>query len=280
MSIDSVPLIKTNNIFHCVDMNEAPYVRVLMNSILCNTKNKSLLKFYIFTDCHETSLYVKESIGKLAITDEQYVIKHINADDTCFIKSNMKIKNTGNPYIHNVMNFARFWLSQYFDDCNDGLYLDIDTIVIGDVAEIFEKYDLATTKLYAVRLYETNNKYHEIRDITKKDGYEFFNAGLYYFDCKYWRDNNLTDKCKNIMINHKNSKRGFFNLGTQPILNIAFFEKYGEIPKEWNVMNVGYGPIVEINFENSKMLHWCGSNKPWNDGCRYREHWKKYDNFL
>lgn len=264
----------TNNIFHCVDMNEAPYICVLINSILSNTKNRSLLKFHILTDCNNTSEYIEKSIRKLSISDAQYMIKHINEDDTHFIKSTMRINDISNPYIHNIMNFARFWLPQYFEDCNNGLYLDIDTIVIGDIAEIFEKYDLDITKLYAVRLYETN---HKIHNIIKKNGYEFFNAGLYYFDCKYWRDNNLTDECKNIMIKHKNSKDGLFHLGTQPILNIIFFEKYAELPKEWNVMGIGYSQTSETNLQNGKMIHWCGSNKPWHSECRYREYWEKYN---
>jgi len=264
------------NIFFCVDNNESPYVTTLMNSIITNASNKQLLNFCIFVDSIDTSKFLENEIEKIKSECKiNYNFKCLGEEDANFIKSNMRLIDVSNKYIQNIMNFARLWLPLYFNDCNSGLYLDIDTIVLGDVIEIFKKYNFKSSKFYAVRLHETT---HTISGIVKKKNYEFFNSGLYYFDCEYWRDNNLTEKCKDIMIEHKNSENGLFRLGTQPILNILFFEKYVELPSEWNLMGIGSDfSITPSKVKKGKMLHWCGINKPWIDGSKYNKYWKKYN---
>ena len=50
-----------------------------------------------------------------------------------------------------------------------------------------------------------------------------FNAGIYIFNFKKWINEKLSDKCISIMKEHK--EKNLFKGGTQPILNLIYYNR-------------------------------------------------------
>jgi len=248
------------NIFFSIDINDAMIICTLINSIVSNTMQISLIKFNFLVDSIPTKTYIENDIYTKFGNTILYNIKVLNNDDALFINNNIRI--IGPSYICNTMNFARFFIADYFFDIDFGLYLDSDIIVQSDITELFDCCLSKKRNICAVQLTEKNTIH--------------FNAGMYFFDCNFWRNNNLTEKCKNIMVEHKNSENGLFTLGTQPILNLVF-KNYGKLPRKWHLQHLGYNSKIKSDaLQNAKLLHWNGPQKPWKEIGLYKELWIKY----
>lgn len=251
------------NIFFSIDMNDAIIIHALINSIMSNTDKISELQFNFLLDSNTTKEYIDDMMRTMFST-AIYSTNVLNNIDIMFINNNIRIK--GPQYLHNTMNFARFWLPIYFPDVDFGLYLDSDMIVLSDIKDVFEYCLFKDSPFWAVKVRED------------RKGSKKFNAGMYCFDCNYWKRNNITTKCKDIMIEHKNSRDGLFELGTQPILNIIF-NKYGNLPTKWHVQHLGYETSIDKTMLNDAcLLHWNGHKKPWKNDGLYKEFWNKYNN--
>ncbi len=260
------------NICFSTDINESKYLHVVINSILKNTKSPENIFFFILVDNDESIQIINQNI-----TNKNNVnLKILHYNDKKFILENMKVLcNYSSQHISNVMNFARFFLPFMFN-IDEFLYLDVDIIVKKDIFDLKRETDLIKFPLWAVHNVtmifsdEIKEKYSIIKN-------KYFNAGVMYIDSKYWRENNITEKCKNIMIEHKNSEEGMFKLGTQPILNIIFNNISGSLDEKWNLNELGFNPsISREKLDDTYILHWAGKQKPWKKDGLYKNEWYEY----
>jgi predicted transcriptional regulator len=258
------------NICFSVDINEAKYVPTIINSILSNSKSNII--FNVLCDNDNSVDTIKNLITKI-----QYKV-NINYDiireeEREFIDNNMRVIHS--QYIKNTMNFARFYLSNHFK-VDSFLYMDVDMIVNGDIYKIINDIDLKSKPLWAVPKMYNEYKVEFLEKIRPKD-YCYFNAGLYYVDCNYWVENRYEEKFKQYMIKHKQSVNPLFTLGTQPIINILYFNNYGYLDTKYNVMDLGWKKDLDKkNINNGIVLHWNGENKGWNETNVYKQYWEKY----
>lgn len=261
------------NVCFSVDGAEYKYVPTIINSIVTNSANSAGIRFHSLVDSRSTKTKLEELVKKsngLSIT-----CCTLTPEDTKFILKNMRVETTGGGmYIKNIMNFARFFIPEYFpfDTC---LYLDVDMIVQTDLFKLLEECDLSKYPLWATPV--SREFYTPENLITVGCSYLFFIAGLYYFDCKYWKETNITQTCKDLMVSHKVGPKPLFKLGTQPILNTVFYQRYGMLDPRWNVVGLGGNPKIPAEtLKNGYVLHWNGKLKPWDKGGLYRDLWRKY----
>lgn len=261
------------NIFLTVDKNQEPGLYNLINSILIHTS--STIYFYILVD-DDIEHYKKkikwlETMIKKPI---QFTIKSIKSYQYIyqFLQTNIKVyfKDT---HIINIMNFSRFYLPIIFDNVERAIYMDIDMIVQHDIS-IFYNTDISnfiacSPLIRSLKTMEFNNK------LNIDDNKMGFNAGIYLFNVKYWKQHNFTEKTQQLMV--KNKKQKMFGTGTQAIVNYLFYNKIKNIDNKWNFCNLGYDNNIELNqIKEAFILHWNGQYKPWLLNGLYKDIWNKY----
>jgi lipopolysaccharide biosynthesis glycosyltransferase len=139
--------------------------------------------------------------------------------------------------------YSRFlvpWLCNYE---GFGLFLDIDMLVLGDIAELFSKAD----ERFAVQ-------------IVKHDGeFQFERASVMLFNC---------NKCRILTPHYINDKE---NKGLHGI-NFVRPQEVGELPSEWNHLVGYYNPRPD-----AKLVHYTQGTPVFKEigNCEYANEWHK-----
>jgi len=181
------------------------------------------------------------------------------------------LKNTVcNSYITTAACYRLF--APFISNLKDKvIYIDCDTIVLGDVKELWD-IDVRYIKGVLDPMYKTQMKKNNTI-------YPYINSGVLLMNL-----NNLRKLDYLNMI--RETQNGKYNLSLldQDIINIAFNNYIELLPYEWNV----YSEIFnEVNIdmykarEIPKIIHWCGGRKPWNTKNLWMSYyWDKYKNLV
>lgn len=265
---------KINLVISC-DQNQFIGLIAVVNSILIHTKSENRLHFYFLVNKNE-KLILNKLINKYFKIN--YFIKEIYDDK--ILLNNIKVNIDNN--IKNIMNFSRFNFHINFPNLDKILYIDADMIVKAPIEYLYDTCDINKYPFYAVSF-----KNIKLSDDIYKEGIKkfnldinenYFNAGLYITSLNYWKQNNIKKNIIYIMKEHKKFKKGYFKLGTQPILNIAFHKKFKTIDKRWNSTNLGYKNNLKKKYlDNAYVLHWTGKKKPWSKDGLYKDYWNEYN---
>ncbi len=156
------------------------------------------------------------------------------------------------------------------------IYLDIDLIVLGDLAELW-KMDLKGDMAGAVQglLGRKVSGEHGI------EGYEkyslspeqpYFNTGVMLFDLEQWRRNQIGAKLRSLLLKDGQILR----YKDQDVINIVLANSICPLPPEWNQTPFIYhfqqseSPLGETEHQrtlnNPKIIHYATAIKPWQKG--------------
>ena len=267
------------NLFFCTDHNNLVPLLTLINSIQKNTRKRKKINLNILVDCdpdwynYQLNYYFKNVFKSINI---QEFSKNSNEYD--FLNKN--IITTGDrkfSHIWSIMNFSRIYLPNIFN-VNYGLYMDTDMIVQYDITKIFNYLvdDLSNFKIAGVM-----DK--DISELSFKDDINLkgksLQTGLYLFNLNYWRENNITKLCENLILKHREGKLcKTYRVGTQVIINYVYYNKVKEIDYKWNYSGLGIREFKENSqrLNDAYVLHWSGEKKPWLDFGLNKTYWLKY----
>lgn len=158
-----------------------------------------------------------------------------------------------NGYI-SQSTYLRYYIEDIFPlgISNDWLYIDVDTLIIGD---IFKPFQLPKFKDYALAcvsdIFVNKNPAH----VQKISGTDYFNAGVLYINAEKW----VGTKQKLLEITKKHHDD--FLYGDQDALNMLFKDAWLKLPTEYNTQFDHQLSNEEYNL-NAKILHFTGQNKP------------------
>jgi lipopolysaccharide biosynthesis glycosyltransferase len=289
----------------CCDKNNIINIKNLIKSIIKNWNNKKNLKICILTDniINNAIEYYNKKLKKYKNIFIEF--KEINENNlkNIIFKTNF----SKNFHINHYLNFARFLLPKIFFESNFMLYVDYDCIVNCDLSNLIDLYisynkddcilitapiEISKYKISERNIYyyddEKNNSINQIINFNNnqilKNGLSDINlycsTGLYILNCDYWRSDYFYNKLEiivNIRKNYRNEQL------TQPILNELFNNKKIYIDYEYQVLSYEYirnGYLIYENPVDVKVIHYCGTMKPWLvenlDDIVYT-YWKKYD---
>lgn len=133
------------------------------------------------------------------------------------------------PYIRiNRCTYFRFWINRIWPDIKRCIYLDWDTLVIGDMSDELDGD-------YVIKMVETCRG--------------FYNAGVIYFNFTNDITVKLIETCR-VMENQRDD---------QDTINNVFKNHITKIDKKYNLMR-HYG----VNdFSDIRCIHYVGNLKPW-----------------
>ncbi|QIM67918.1 glycosyltransferase family 8 protein [Basfia succiniciproducens] len=253
-----------NIIFNC-DKNYAPYLSVVIKSILDNTTLST--QFYIldFNISEESKSCIKNLIQNINKKNSfQHSINFIKIDDNDFQCFPQTIS-----YISSA-TYARLKVADYLNELNKAIYLDIDIIVISDLSRLWH-IDLADNLVGACLdpYIEYENQDYK-RKIGLQDSQPYINAGVLLLNLKALREFNLYQKAIDWNKDYPN-----IQFQDQDILNgvlkgkVLFLDsRYNFTVNHRNRIKLAHkGKLLLSSLEKATkpicILHYVGSHKPW-----------------
>lgn len=234
-------------VFLSSDNNYAPYLAVVLKSICENTK--SSIDFYILDCGIEDSL--KNIITELVSQYAGDTVEFINTTE-----HNIFSECQERGHVTRAA-FTRLLFPYLKPQIDKAVYLDVDLIVNLDIAELYNQniddYIIGAVFGNCDKYYNHDIQTKKALDIDME--HDYFGSGVMVINCKKWRENNITQKLKDIY--DKYEDKMIHN--DQDILNIMFSNnKYYKLDKNFNY-------IVQYPYtENPNVIyHYDGPSKPW-----------------
>lgn len=288
------PAFEPVNICCACDDNYAPHLAVSLYSLLCNADKERLYDIVIlYREISEENRDRILRIGKLFGNCSLRFIDVSEYHDS--------VKDRVDNYITAATNYRLFILGELFSEYDKVLYIDCDTIVEGDVSELFDT-DLEGNAIAAAEMAEArhfirakraiffeNKPYNFIDYCTKileiKHIERYFNAGVILFDLKRCRQLTSDKEAVEVL----NSKKWRYN--DQDTLNVLFNESVKMLDLKWNyTQNIeqfctSLKPITRELYSDARrsefgIIHFISAQKPWNADVPLGEHYHKYSNKL
>jgi len=188
--------------------------------------------------------------------------------------------------ISRYMQYARLFLKDIFPDVTRVVYLDGDTLVLGDVRSLFaqgsqltpQRYLAAAPQFFPAMFYFSNpfKMWADLRKFKKA-----FNSGVLLTDLTLWTPATYEQLRHYLNLDAKNNYR-LYHLGDETVFNLMFKDTYIPLHKRWN--SCGYGQphwitnLLKKDPEQMSVIHWSGGHhKPWqSDRVIYADLWRSY----
>jgi lipopolysaccharide biosynthesis glycosyltransferase len=158
------------------------------------------------------------------------------------------------------------------------IYLDVDTVVQGDLAEIWD-IDIADRHLLAVPdvcdpLISGTGHLTGYKDFGIADDWKYFNAGVLVINLEKWRTDQTADKILDFLKTYPQ----YVLFADQDGLNMVLANQWGELPPKWNQMHAIHdfqswqeSPYSEEDYQSAlhdpAVIHFTTVPKPWQAGC-------------
>lgn len=214
----------TYHILYQFNEKYAPYAGVSITSVLVNNTELESLKIWILGE--ELS---DDSISKFKQVIGEYNREVEFIDTTCLVA---KMKELDMPtYRGSYAANMRLFLSEVLpEDVERILYLDADTVVDGELGELF-RIDLEGKTLGMV-MDSLGELHKEEIGLSKEDGY--YNSGVILFDMKKWRANDLSNR----IVYHVKNQRKNYPSPDQDLLNVVCRETICTLLPRYNFQPV------------------------------------------
>ncbi|MGN1119938.1 MAG: glycosyltransferase family 8 protein [Oscillospiraceae bacterium] len=288
------PAYRSVNICYATNENYAPYLAVSMYSLL---KNAAKDRVYDIVILHSAippdSIAYIEKVGALFPNCSVRMVDMMDFRES--------VKDATHAYITAETNYRLAILGELFAEYDRVLYIDCDTIVEGDVSELFDT-DLGgnavggaeavearvfcmTKKGFFIDGYPYNfedyaKKFMGITDLTR-----YFNAGVTLFDLKRCRKLTSAETAVELL-----NKRRWMN-NDQDVLNMLFTGSIYKLDQKWNyTTNIEQEVslrdprlkklLADVRRTEYGIIHYTSGRKPWNSEVPLGEHYHKYDKEL
>ena len=233
---------KTIHICTAADSNYKLPLKCLHNSIYKNSTSHPCIVHVLYTGL---SAHYRNKLHR------KYQGTNLSID---FVDmSNFKIDTTGinMQYWTNAI-FYRIMIPEIFKNLNRILYIDGDTLVMGDLFEFFNtKFDSNTNMAMVVDRFSWG---HQKERLSLSN---YFNSGVILFDIKKSKQDNFINKCIDWLRN--NPDKAIYP--DQDAINCVCNGKILRIDNIHNKMVCDDDNIT--NIDNAKIVHFLSEIKPW-----------------
>lgn len=266
------------------DNNYAPYMSVLMISILKNAKSNPNFDFYLLVPDN----FKNEFKTKIENDCNFYGNKQINFINmkNAFCETKRMISHISEQTYYRLR--AAEILPDKYDKC---IYLDIDIIVNSDLSNLYN-IDLEDNYVAGVKAasYHFNENFHRrhCEEVGLPDICQYINAGVIVLNLKKIRVNNITSLLCTTALNN-------FPSQDQDVINKVFYNHIKQLPFKYNVMtkyksiadstlpeyeklcNLFGSESISEAISNPLIIHYADKIKPWQDkSCIFSNYWWKY----
>lgn len=272
------------------DENYAPHMMVSIYSLMCNADSSRTYEIMIlYRDISEQN---RERLSGIVEKFPNFSLRFVDMSD--FHDS---VKDRVGTYITAATNYRLFLLGEMFREYDRILYIDSDTIVEGDISELYDT-NLMGNAIAAAEMVEARHYIRSKRALFY-DGWpynftdyckkilkikyieRYFNAGVILFDLKKCRKLASAEKAVELL----NQKKWIYN--DQDVLNMLFNNHVKMLDLKWNYTNNieqfyhSPNPSLRELFGDAHrseygIIHYISGNKPWDTEVLLGEHYHTY----
>ncbi len=250
-------------IFFACDNNFVKYTVVSMKSIMSNACKDNKYKIHILnTDISDD---MKQKVASMA--SDNFEISFENVMDYLeSVSDKLPIRD-----YYSKTTYYRMFIAEMFPEYDKAIYIDSDTVVLGDISELYD-YDLGDNYVGAANeqaMVQVDTYGQYVERVLGIDRNSYFNAGLLLINCNEFRKNKILGKFIELL-----GVYTFVVTQDEDYLNVLCKNKVLWIEQQWNTEVFG-----EIKYDEStfKMLHYIMVSKPWHyEDCRFGEYFWKY----
>ncbi len=250
-------------IFFACDEGFVKYTMVSMKSIMENADRSRKYHIYVL----HMGITEATQAKVLAMADEEFAIDFVDVTDKMkSIADKLPIRD----YYSNTTYF-RLFIPDMFPQYRKALYIDSDTIVVGNIAEL---YDHKLGKLYAGVcpdrvVAQTDILGDYVEKVLGVKRTKYFNAGVMLMNCSQFRENHLLDEFLEMLHIYL-----FVVAQDQDYLNLICKNQVLYMEPKWNAQVFGELACPE---EEVGLFHFNMAAKPWHyEDCRLAEYFWKY----
>ncbi|KAL6042265.1 hypothetical protein QOT17_024524 [Balamuthia mandrillaris] len=203
-----------------------------------------------------------------------------------------KLNNHYREELNEDSNYARLFLHLLFPSLDRIIWLDSDTLALGDLRELWQTPMTAKgIALAAVPQLDRPLKREVGKSVQRAFQYRYperrydpkettFNTGVFVADLQKWRKRRVEEEFL-WWIEIRSKKETLWKFATQPLIWVVFHQQWVRLGEEWNVIDLGWDKTAasKRKLKAAKVLHWNGAKKPWMESAfaSYQNIWKQYD---
>lgn len=243
-------------IFYACDDAFVKFTIVSLTSMIENAS-----KDYIY-DVHILITNVSEDMREKAMELENENFK-ISFDDTTKYLELMKSKLPLRDY-YSKTTYYRFFIAEMFPEYKKAIYIDSDTIVLGDISELYN-HNLGNNFVGACHeqaMVQVDEYGTYVERCVGVNRHKFFNAGLMLINCDQFRNHKVLDQFIDLL-----QVYNFIVTQDEDYLNVICKDKVLWLDQRWNTEMFGNIPYPVEEF---KIIHYIMVSKPWHyKDCRH-----------
>lgn len=250
-------------VFYASDENYLPYLAVSLASLKENASKEYAYEIYIL----HAGIDMSKTDKVMKFAEEDFGIHFVDVSEQMEnVKNALQLRDyyTGATYY-------RIFIANMFPQYERALYIDSDTIVLGDISKfctvelgdnlIAAVPDGAVASVPAFRLYT--------KEVLGIDSKEYFNAGVILMNLDAFREFDFYGKFCDLLKKYK-----FRVAQDQDYLNVLCHKRTLLLGMEWNRM-----PIGGQTDEKPELIHYNLTLKPWHyDNILFQEYFWEYAN--
>lgn len=167
--------------------------------------------------------------------------------------------------------YYRLFIAEMYPKYNKAIYIDSDTIVLGNIAEMYD-HDLgdnyvAAAPEQAMRQTDVFGTY--VEKVLGIDRMYYFNAGVLLINCALFRRDKILEKFTKLLGTYT-----FRVTQDEDYLNVLCEGRVSWLSPAWNTEVYGTLPVPE---EEMKIIHYIMVSKPWHfPDCRLKDYFWHY----
>ena len=245
----------------CYATNEsfAPYMAVSIVSLLENNASRNVVVHILHSDLSEATT------ARLKMFETRYKnakIQFHKIDDSRFEKFGLTIGHITRE------TYFRYMIAEVLPNISRVLYLDGNTIVNGDICELF---DTDLTNYYCAGVSDIYIESVGYKKTLGLDGL-YINAGVILFNLDEMRKTDIAEKL------FKLTAENNFKYQDQDTINVTFNGKIKELDCIYNFKRAHQKAFPE-KVPSAKIIHYVGPSKPWRKFTlnRVKILWYKYE---
>lgn len=250
-------------VFYACDNKYVKYTIVSIKSLIDHVSRENEYRIYVLnSDIDE------ENWGKLKRLETENV-SIISADITDYmeeIESKMPLRD-----YYSSTTYFRLYIPIMFPEYSKVIYIDSDTIVLADVAELYSHH-LGQNYVAAVRdqvILQEQLFTEYVEQVLGMEHDAYFNAGMLLMNTRAFREDDLLSDFIELLQTYT-----FVVAQDQDYLNLICRDHVLWLEPGWNMEVFGEFPCEEKDF---KIIHYNLAEKPWNyPDCRLAIHFWTY----
>ncbi len=250
-------------VFYACDEAFVKYTVVSIHSMIQNASK----------DCHyhihilHTDITEQTQMKVLQMQTEQV---RITFDDVTDYLHSISDKLPLRDY-YSKTTYYRLFIAEMFPEYDKALYIDSDTVVQGDVSELYrtDLKDALVGACHEQAMVQVDVYGTYVEKVIGISRYHFFNAGVLLINCHQFRVRFVLDKFIQYLHTYN-----FVVTQDEDYLNLICKDRVYWLDQRWNTEVFGEIPYP---MEEAKIVHYMMTSKPWHyQECRHGDIFWKY----